>query len=104
MASPTPNLVRLIAADLWQHKGLLALALAVVLTSLAVIWSAHESRRLTAQWNGMLQQRDQLDVHWRHLLLEEQTLAEHSRIEGLARKQLQMARPAPSDERVVRLP
>ncbi|GAA5194346.1 cell division protein FtsL [Ferrimonas gelatinilytica] len=100
----TPNLARLILDDLWHHKGLLALALLVLLSALAVVWSAQESRRLTAQWNTLLQQRDLLDVQWRHLLLEEQTLAEHSRIDTVARKQLQMHRPSPGKEVVVRLP
>ncbi|SHH98729.1 cell division protein FtsL [Ferrimonas marina] len=104
MTTDKPSLTRIILNDLWQHKGLLVLGLAVVITAFAVIWSAQESRRLTAQWNNLLQERDHLDVHWRHLLLEEQTLAEHSRIDRLARNQLEMNRPNPAQERVVRLP
>ncbi len=100
----TINLARIIGKDLWHHKWLVALALCVLGSALSVVWAAQESRNLTAHWNDLLQQRDQLDVQWRHLLLEEQTLAEHSRVARMATKDLNMHRPKPSEERVVRLP
>ncbi|MBY5992113.1 cell division protein FtsL [Ferrimonas balearica] len=100
----TTNLARIIGMDLWHHKWLVALALCVLASAMGVVWSAQESRNLTARWNELLQERDQLDVQWRHLLLEEQTLAEHSRVARKATRDLQMHRPKPSQEKVVRLP
>jgi cell division protein FtsL len=50
------------------------------------------------------QERDRLDIEWRNLLLEEQSLAEHSRVTRIATKELDMVRPLPNEEVIVRLP
>jgi cell division protein FtsL len=50
-----------------------------------------------------MQQKDQLDVEWRHLILEQGALTEHNRIESMVKKQLNMRRPSPDEEVVVRL-
>lgn len=98
------GLLQQIGADLRRYWLLLALAILVTVNAAVVILAAQDARQLTAEYNELLQQRDRIDVDWRHLLLEEQTLAEHSRIESMARKQLQMQRPKPAQEQVVRLP
>ncbi|WP_028116209.1 cell division protein FtsL [Ferrimonas senticii] len=98
------ELLQLIGADLRRYWYLLLLAMLVLISAFWVVFTAQDARQLTARYNDLLQQRDQLDVQWRHLLLEEQTLAEHSRIETLARKQLDMQRPKPSNEQVIRQP
>ncbi|WP_298443246.1 cell division protein FtsL [uncultured Ferrimonas sp.] len=98
------ELLQQIGHDLRRHWPILLAGLLVAVSAFAVIFTAQDARRLTAHYNSLLQQRDQLDVQWRHLLLEEQTLAEHSRIDALARKQLQMQRPKPAQEQVVKLP
>ena len=48
-------------------------------------------------------EKDQLDVEWRHLILEQSALTEHNRIENLVKTQLKMHRPSPEEEVVVRL-
>ncbi|GLP97506.1 cell division protein FtsL [Paraferrimonas sedimenticola] len=98
------KLWRVIGADLWQHKWVLLLASLVVGNALVVVYTSHANRNLTSEWDRLLKQRDHLDIQWRHLLLEEQTQAEHSRVSRVADKQLGMVRPAPKDEKVVRLP
>ncbi|QIZ78526.1 cell division protein FtsL [Ferrimonas lipolytica] len=98
------ELLKLIGSDLRRYWLVLFVAWLAIGSAFWVIFTAQDARKLTAQYNGLLQQRDQLDVQWRHLLLEEQTLAEHSRIDRLARKQLQMQRPKPAQEQVVKLP
>jgi cell division protein FtsL len=55
---------------------------------------AHLNRQLTIQQDLNYQQRDQLDTEWRNLLLEQRALAEHSRVEEIARRQLNMQRPS----------
>ena len=50
-----------------------------------------------------MQQRDALDVEWRHLVLEQGTLTEHNRVEALVKSELNMRRPKPSEEMVVRI-
>jgi cell division protein FtsL len=51
----------------------------------------------------LMQEKDQLDVEWSHLVLEQSTLTEHNRIEALVKRHLNMHRPLPSEEVVVRI-
>jgi cell division protein FtsL len=44
-----------------------------------------------------------LDVEWRHLVLEQSALSEHNRIETLVEKKLDMHRPEPDEEVMVRI-
>ncbi|NMH66383.1 cell division protein FtsL [Shewanella salipaludis] len=104
MSKPQLNLTRIIVLDLWRHKWVLVVATLVVLNAILVVYTSHVSRKLTTQWDQLLQERDRLDIEWRNLLLEEQSLAEHSRITRVATKELNMSRPLPSEEVVVRLP
>jgi cell division protein FtsL len=50
-----------------------------------------------------MQEKDELDVEWRNLVLEQRALTEHNRIENLVEKQLEMYRPTADDEVVVKL-
>lgn len=93
-----------IVADLRRQWPVLLLGVFVLGSALAVVWTAYEARAMTNALNQKLQHRDELDIEWRHLLLEEQTLTEHSRVGRMAEKQLGMGRPAPGQEVVVRLP
>lgn len=89
----------------WQQRKLvLLLLLACVLTALAVVQMAHLNRQLTIQQDQNYQQRDQLDTEWRNLLLEQRALAEHSRVEEIARRQLNMERPSGNRDITVRQP
>jgi len=76
-------------------RAILALLItAVFLSALAVIDARHENRRLFAQLQQLRQQRDQLNVEWGQLLLEQSTWSTHSRIEQMATQQLDMQMPA----------
>lgn len=77
-----------------QRKLVLLLLVCCVLSALAVVQMAHLNRQLTIQQDLNYQQRDQLDTEWRNLLLEQRALAEHSRVEEIARRQLNMQRPS----------
>ena len=48
-------------------------------------------------------ERERLDSEWRNLMLEETALAEHSRVQDLAKKELEMKRPDGDKEVVVTL-
>lgn len=50
-----------------------------------------------------MRQKDDLDVEWRNLVLEQRALTEHNRIEALVEKHLDMQRPGVDDEVVVRI-
>ncbi|GGI83137.1 cell division protein FtsL [Shewanella gelidii] len=101
---PQLNLTRIVLQDIWHHIWVVILAVVLVVNAAAVVFASHKSRQLTSQWDQLLQQRDKLDIEWRNLLLEEQSLSEHSRITQIATKDLGMSRPLPNEEVVVRVP
>lgn len=98
------NLARIVLRDLWQHKWIFLLGMLVLGNAVAVVYTSHISRTQTSELDKLLQERDRLDIEWRNLLLEEQSQAEHSRITRIATKELDMIRPLPNEEVVVRLP
>lgn len=97
------NLVMIMFDDLRHHMFGLLLFLLVVGSALSVILSTHQNRQLSIVHEQMLQQRDKLDVEWRHLVIEQSALTEHNRIESLVKEQLNMHRPDDNEEVVVRI-
>ena len=79
--------------------GLLCL---VLLTALGVVWTRHESRVLFVQLTSLQNQRDDLNVEYGRLELEQATWAEPRRIDEEARTKLGMVAPAPADIQLVR--
>ena len=71
----------------------LALAIAVLVSSLAVVRTKHENRALVAELESLRVERDRLEMEWAQLQLEEATLAHNNRIDKLAREQLGMTEP-----------
>lgn len=58
-------------------------------------------RLLTAQREQLVLERDALDIEWRNLILEENALGDHSRVERIATEKLQMQHVDPSQENIV---
>ncbi|MGN6227776.1 cell division protein FtsL [Dyella sp. KULCS107] len=79
--------------------GLLCL---VLITALGVVWTRHESRVLFVQLTSLQNQRDDLNVEYGRLELEQATWAEPRRIDEEARSKLGMVAPAPADIQLVR--
>ena len=98
------NLAREILRDLGRHKFQLILWLAILGTAMTIIVMTDETRLLTINLNQLLEDRDKLDIEWRHLVLEQNALAEHSRVSDIARDKLEMARPSPLKEQIIRQP
>ncbi|KJG12653.1 cell division protein FtsL [Photobacterium iliopiscarium] len=96
------NLASLIGRDL-VTVGLVPLILAftILISALSVVYVTHESRQLIAKQEKLLMQRETYDVEWRNQILEENSLAEHSRIERLAETELKMQRPSVDNEIVI---
>lgn len=78
--------------------GLLCL---VLLSALGVVWTRHESRVLFVQLTALQNQRDDLNVEYGRLELEQATWAEPRRIDLEARSKLGMVSPDPKDIRLV---
>ncbi len=88
-------------------SGRALITLAVLLTALVgsaigVVNARQESRRLFVLVNALEAARDELNVEFGRLQLEQATWAEPQRIERLARDDLGMGFPAAADTRVIR--
>ena len=88
--------------DIKQHLLSYLLLLLVVISAFAVIYFTHLNRQSTSELEQLLAERDELDIEWRNLLLEQNSLAEHSAIESKAEKLLNMVRPTAQSEVIVR--
>lgn len=79
----------------------LALLVALCLTGLAVVDSRHQHRQQFVRLSALEQQRDELNIEFSRLQIEQATWADPSRIEQLARGPLGMKFPAAEDLRVI---
>jgi cell division protein FtsL len=83
---------RMLVAVLW---------VAVLGSSLGVIYAKHEARSRFNELQKLTQQRDDLDIEWGRLQLEQSTWATHGRVERIARDELRLVIPQASDLRIV---
>ncbi|MGL9722192.1 cell division protein FtsL [Sodalis sp. (in: enterobacteria)] len=96
------GLIGIIGSDLLCHGKLpLLLLIAVLVTAVLVVTTTHQTRRLTAEREQMVLEKDALDIEWRNLILEENALGDHSRVERIATEKLQMQHVDPSQENIV---
>ena len=102
-ANTNYSLLLIIVSDLTRNKLRVLLYLAVIVSAMAVILGSHHNRQQVIALEDLMEEKDQLDVEWRNLVLEQRALTEHNRIETLVEKQLDMYRPTADDEVVVKL-
>lgn len=67
-------------------KLVMILALLVLASSLGVVYAKHQSRKLFVELDTLKKERDEMNVEWGQLQLEQSTLATHGRIEHIAKK------------------
>ena len=84
-----------------QLTWLLVLTVVVVVSGVAVVHAKYESRALFVELESLRAARDQADMEWGRLQLEQSTLATHWRIENKARNELQMHDPLPEQVIVI---
>jgi cell division protein FtsL len=74
---------------------LLALVFAVVcvISAMALIYTRHESRKLFIELEQLTTNRDELNIEWGQLQIEQSTWATHARIERVATEELALSRP-----------
>lgn len=80
---------------------MLVLFLCVLVSALAVSYSAHWNRQLLNSLYGELSERDKAQAEWGRLILEQSTWTAHNRIETLAREQLKMRIPDAAEVQMV---
>jgi len=82
--------------------ALILLLLAVLVSAIGVVWTRHESRVLFVELTRLQNQRDELNIEYGRLELEQATWAEPRRIDEEARSKLGMVTPKPQDIQLVR--
>lgn len=80
----------------------LLLALAVIASALAVVYAVHRNRVQFVELQALQQTRDELNVEWGQLQLEESAWGTQARVEQVARERLNMRSPRPDEIVVVK--
>jgi cell division protein FtsL len=78
------------------------LSLALLGSSLGVIYAKHQARNRFNDLQRLTRERDELDIEWGQLQLEQSTWATNGRVETVARDELHMVIPQATDLRIVR--
>lgn len=81
---------------------MIIMAAAVFASALGVVFSTHESRKLFVELQAVQKVRNEMNVQWGRLQLEQSTWATHGRIERSANEKLDMVIPPPGAVVVVR--
>ena len=79
-------------------------ALVCVLSALALVYTKHESRKLFVELETLTHERDELNIEWGQLQIEQSTWATHARIERLATDDLSLVRPDTTEIYVIERP
>jgi len=64
-----------------------------VMSAIALIYTKHESRKLFVELEQLTTDRDELNIEWGQLQIEQSTWATHARIERVAAEELSLVRP-----------
>jgi len=80
-----------------EYAMILALAVAVMASAIASVYAKHESRKLFTELQSLSTERDEMEVEWGKLQIEQSTWSTYGRVEQLAREQMDMRVPPPED-------
>ncbi len=72
---------------------MLLLAVAVMGSALGVVYAKYQTRKLFVELQTLQKIRDELNVEWGQLQLEQSTWGTNARVEGIARSKLDMIMP-----------
>lgn len=76
-------------------------AVVCVVSALALVYTKHEARTLFVELEQLTHERDQLNIEWGQLQIEQSTWATHARIEQVAAEDLELVRPGATDIYVI---
>jgi cell division protein FtsL len=82
----------------------LVFAVVCVMSAMALIYTKHESRKLFVELEELTAERDELNIEWGQLQIEQSTWATHARIEKVATDDLSLVRPEATDIFVIERP
>jgi len=72
---------------------LMIFAVVCVISAIALVYTKHESRKLFVELEQLATERDELNIEWGQLQIEQSTWATHARIERVALEELALVRP-----------
>ena len=78
-----------------------ALWLAALGSAAACVWCKHHARELFVQLQKLDTERDNLDIEWGQLQLEQSAWSQHAFVENVATDKLHMSTPPAQQIRVV---
>jgi len=80
---------------------ILVFTVVCVVTALAIVYTKHESRKVFVELEQLARERDELNIEWGQLQIEQSTWATHGRIEQVATEDLELIRPPASEIYVI---
>jgi cell division protein FtsL len=101
---PSAMLLKEVCAWLRQFEQLsvVAVVLLLLVSSIGVIYSSHMTRQMYRSLQVLQQDQDDLDSEYEKLLLEQSAWADYTRVDQLAREELNMSAPANQNLFIVR--
>lgn len=82
----------------------MVLAAVCVVSAIALVYTKHESRKLFIELERLTAARDELNIEWGRLQIEQSTWATHARIEHVATSELALSRPSADEIYVIERP
>jgi cell division protein FtsL len=82
----------------------LVFAVVCVTSAMALVYTKHEARKLFVELESLTQERDELNIEWGQLQIEQSTWATHARIEQVATDDLELMRPEATEIFVIERP
>ena len=79
-------------------------AIVCVISAMALVYTKHESRKLFVELEQLSHERDELNIEWGQLQIEQSTWAQHARIEQVATDDLSLVRPDTTEIFVIERP
>jgi cell division protein FtsL len=92
MKSPSAKVLLFVLPALW---------LGVLASAAGAIYAKHRSRELFVELEKLNQKRDNLEIEWGQLQLEQSAWSTHSFVENVASGKLKMNMPQPADIEIV---
>ena len=77
---------------------IMILLIVTFVSAISVVYVKHYNRKLFVELQQLEKHRDDMEVEWGKLQLEQNTWATHARIERIAKQKLQMITPDTSSD------
>jgi cell division protein FtsL len=74
---------------------------ALIAVGVGCVYAKHESRKRFVALGKLEQERDELEVEWNQLRIEQRAWSNHNRIDNIAREALDMSVPQAEDIAVI---